>query len=73
MKPTIEKISFYPYGSTFCDETGAYTIERYESVKRQWIVIERGFGEKHVIEKHVHELNMDAGKVEEAYIVDYTE
>lgn len=73
MKPIIEKISFYPYCSTFCDETGAYTIERYESVKRQWIVVESATGEKPAIEKHVHELNMEAGKVEEAYIVDYTE
>lgn len=73
MKPIVEKISFYPYHLTFCNETGAYTIERYESVKRQWIVVERGFGEKHVIEEHVNKLNMEAGKVEEAYIVDYTE
>ena len=73
MKSIIEKISFYPYQLIFCKETGAYTIERYESVNRQWIVIERGFGEKPAIEKHVHELNMEAGKVEEAYIVDYAE
>lgn len=67
MKPIVEKISFYPYRFTFCDKIGAYIIERYESVKHQWIIVDRGFGEKHEIEEHVHKLNMEAGKVEETY------
>lgn len=71
MKPIIEKVFFYPYRTIFCEETGVYAIERYDSVKHQWIIMDCVTGEQHVAEEQVHELNMEAGKVEEAYIVGY--
>lgn len=71
MKPTIEKISFYPYRTIFCEETGIYAIERYDSVKHQWIIMDCVTGEQHVVEEQVHKLNMEVGKVEETYIVGY--
>ena len=72
MQPIFETISFYPF-SSHVNLDGSYSIEKYDIVKHQWITIENRCGIKSEIDEYVRNLNIEAGKISERFIVRYME
>ena len=73
MQPIYETISFYPFTSHL-NLDGSYSIERYDVSKRQWITLEnKRCGSQSEIDEYVHNLNIEAGKISERFIIHYME